>query len=173
MRKRRFMIKNCRRGVSPVIATTIILAITITLGLGLWSFANSGVSTATNTYANVITAYGNYTSDRFVIANIAFDYPSNNEATVWVYNNGHLGTEIKNIILTCKAPKAQCGSFPPVSVGQADLRDTNGTPKALGPIPTEQLQKVSFTSGSLASGITYEIRVISSTGAYQTYYLEK
>src|SRR2546423_793444 len=79
-----------RSGVSPVIATTIILAITIALGLALWSFANSGVGAATFAYANVITQYGDFVSDKFVITNVAFNYPANDQVTFWVYNSGKL-----------------------------------------------------------------------------------
>ena len=151
-----------RSGISPVIATTIVLAITITLGLSLWSFANSGVATATDRYANVVTEFGNYAGDKFVIANMAFDSPATNQMTVWVYNSGQLSTEIESIMLTCK----DCSSFSPVTVDKAALTGTN-------PIQSKSLSTLSFDSGTLADGNTYEVRVLSSTGAYQTYYQVK
>ena len=151
-----------RSGVSPVIATTIILAITITLGLSLWSFANSGVGTATQTYASVVTDYGKYTADRFIIANMAFDRPAPGQVTVWIYNSGQLQTEIENIVLTCN----DCASFAPVSVDKAQMTGTN-------PVPSKSLEDLFFTSGSLTTGKTYQIQVMSNTGAFQTYFQEK
>lgn len=151
-----------RRGVSPVIATTIILAITITLGLSLWSFANSGAAVATGKYAEVVTEFGEYAGDKFVIANVAFDNPSADQVTVWVYNSGQLSTEIGSIMLTCK----DCSSFSPVTVDSSALTGTN-------PIASKSLSALSFDSGTLSDGNTYEVRVLSSTGAYQTYYQVK
>jgi hypothetical protein len=150
-----------RSGVSPVIATTIILAITVTLGLSLWSFANSGVGAATQSYSEVITDIGKFTSDRFTIVNVAYQHPSADAATVWIYNSGDSPTEISEITLTCK----DCASFVPVSAAKADLTGTN-------PIPAKSLEEISFTSGSLTAGNTYEIHVLSTTGAFQTYFQE-
>src|SRR5687768_13221946 len=96
------LIRMKRSGVSPVIATTIILAITITLGLGLWSFAASGVSTSTQTYADAVTEYGRYTSDRFIVANMDFDNPADGKVSFWIYNSGKLATTISSAVITCK-----------------------------------------------------------------------
>jgi FlaG/FlaF family flagellin (archaellin) len=157
--------KNNRSGISPVISTTIILAITITLGLGLWTFANSGVGSASQSYAQVISNIGQYTNDRFVIANAAFDHPSANQITVWIYNSGTSSTEIDNIVLTCK----DCSSpaFTLLTINKAQLTGTN-------PVPSKSLQQISFdTGGTLSAGNTYEIQVMSSTGAHQTYFQQK
>ena len=145
-----------RSGVSPVIATTIILAVTVTLGLSLWGFANSSVGTATGTYAEVITNYGKYTSDRFVIANLAFNHPLPAQVTVWVYNSGDFATEIKEVTLTCK----DCVGFAPVTASVSQQ------------IPAKSLQAISFVSGVLTPGNTYQVHVLSNTGAYQVHYQE-
>jgi hypothetical protein len=153
-----------RAGISPVIATTIILAITVSLGLALWSFANSGVSAATAQYADIITDYGKYASDRFVIVNIAFDYPLADKATVWVYNSGQLTTDISSVLLTCK----DCATpFAAVSVDASQITPANPQ------IASKSLQQLSFDTGSLTDGSTYEITVTSSTGAYQAHYQVK
>ena len=153
-----------KAGVSPVIATTVILAITVSLGLALWSFANSGVSATTAQYADIITDYGKYASDRFVIVNVAFDYPLADRTTVWVYNSGQLPTDIVNILLTCK----DCtGSFTAVSTDASQITPANPQ------LEPKSLQGLSFATGTLADGNTYEITVTSSTGAYQMHYQEK
>src|SRR5262245_24975750 len=119
---RRKLVKPSRRGVSPVIATTIILAITIVLGLSLWSFANSGVSAATQTYSDVVTEYGRYVSDKFVVPTAAFDRPDPDDVTVWIFNSGSFATEVQSVIITCKGV---CNaSFVPVQLTSDDLDST-------------------------------------------------
>ena len=160
---------NSRRGVSPVIATTIILAITIALGLALWSFANSGVGTATYTYANVITDYGQFVGDRFTIANMAFNYPSNDQVTFWIYNSGKLTTDIKDVVLTCKdCTPADYSPAPGNLVGPNTSDPSDMT------LASKQLGKYSFDgningSTSIPSGKTFELTVVSETGASQTF----
>jgi hypothetical protein len=119
---------------------------------------------ATAQYADLITDYGKYASDRFVIVNVAFDYPQADEATVWVYNSGQLTTDITNILLTCK----DCATpFTAVSV------DASQTTPANPQLASKSLQELSFTTGALTDGRTYEVTVTSSTGAYQAHYQMK
>ncbi|MGH9876222.1 MAG: hypothetical protein ACRD5H_01165 [Nitrososphaerales archaeon] len=154
--------------MSPVISTTIILAITVVLGLSLWSFANSGISAATQNYADVVTEYGKFTSDKFVVPSVAFDYPNPDDLTVWVYNGGKLSTEIQSIIVTCKG--ACAGSFAPVQLTSADLLPA--TPDTI--IDSKSLEQLQFDSSAQGAvftpGDTYQVQVISQTGAYQTVY---
>lgn len=172
------MSRNKKRlGVSPVIATTIILAITITLGLSLWSFANAGVSKATNDYANVITDYGKYTNDRFVIANLAFDYDGSASTSgaiaVWIFNSGSADTKIGNIVLDCN----ECVVPVHKTINKEDIHDsdpTDDTTVLPTTIQSKQLKTLWFASGtSFEPGKKYDLQVISDTGAYQTYYQEK
>jgi hypothetical protein len=152
--------KSCS-GVSPVIATTIILAITITLGLSLWSFANSGVGAATATYANVVTEYGQFTNDSFVITSVAFNNPSNQHVAVWIYNSGGFTTNINNIAITCK----DCTNFNIVTKSDVEIDGSNE-------ILSKDLEKLSVSTDgqTLEPGRTYVIQVISTTGAMQEFF---
>jgi flagellin-like protein len=162
-------LSKSRRGVSPVIATTIILAITVTLGLSLWSFANAGVGTATQQYADVVTDYGKFTSDKFVIPSVAFDYPNppnSDDLTIWVYNSGDRETTIQTVNISCK----DCAvDVPPVILTADDL--LSGDPDEMQ-IPTKYLLTLSFDASAAGAvftpGDTYKVQVISETGAYQT-----
>jgi FlaG/FlaF family flagellin (archaellin) len=151
-----------RSGVSPVIATTIILAITVVLGLSLWSFANSGVSAATQNYSDVVTEYGKFTADKFVIAGVAFNHPSNGHVTIWVYNAGKSSTTIDSVLVTCK----DCFGFTAIQLTEADLPIG-----ATMDIPSKSLKSFDFDAiVTFNPGKTYEVQVISETGAYQTMY---
>lgn len=165
-------LSKSRRGVSPVIATTIILAITVTLGLSLWSFANSGVGTATQQYANVVTEYGKFTSDKFIVPTIAFDFPNppnSNDLTVWVYNNGEKETTIQTINVSCKDCADPVSTGLPVTLTANDL--LSGDPDEMK-VSSKYLEKLSFDASAAGAvftpGDTYKVQVISETGAYQT-----
>jgi flagellin-like protein len=157
-----------RRGISPVIATTIILAITIALGLALWGFANSGVGTATTKYSEAVNEYGDIVRyHRFVIANVDFDNPAANEVAFWIYNNGKVNATISadHVILTCK----DCtSSFNPSPSGL-----TQESPEDVSQpltIFSKTLHKFYFdTNTTLESGKTYELTVVSDEGLTQTY----
>jgi len=155
-----------RSGISPVIATTIILAITIVLGISLWSFANSGVSTATETYANVVEEYGKFTSDRFVVTSAAFDYPNPDDMVVWIYNSGKFDTNIQTVIVTCKGTCS--ASFIPLQLTGPDLLSGDMT------IASHTLKDLRFDSSAKSEvftpGETYQVQVVSETGAFQTIY---
>jgi hypothetical protein len=160
-----------RSGVSPVISTTIILAITITLGLGLWSFANSGVSSATQTFSDSVTQYGKFTSDKFVIANMDFNNPSANRIAFWIFNSGKTQTTISSIALTCRSP---C-SPPVIQTGTLCQLDAANNCK-LNPdgsfdmkVDSKQLAKFGLTLTTVENAMTYYLKLISDTGASQTF----
>jgi hypothetical protein len=153
-----------RSGVSPLIATTILLGITVTLGLALWSFANAGVGTATQQYAKTVTDYGNFASDRFVIANIDFDNPSPGYVAFWIYNSGRLPTTMNNVVLTCRDCSA---AFNPDPTGLTQDAPYGSNPLAMD---TKTLKKFYFDSKTNIEALeTYELTVVSETGASQSY----
>jgi hypothetical protein len=104
-----------------------MVGIAVTLGLALWSWANSGVSASTESYTNEVTDYVNYVNDRFVIVNFAFGYdgidedsfpvpynvspysvdgcsfgndPDNDQdcVTIWLYNYGEIPVQVSDIL---------------------------------------------------------------------------
>jgi flagellin-like protein len=160
-----------RRGVSPVIATTIILAITITLGLALWGFANSGVGTAMVQYSEAVNEYGDIVRNhRYVIANMDFDNPAAtppSHMSFWIYNNGKVETMISeaHLIVTCKDCSA---AFDPSPTGLTQV-DPDDATQTLTVFP-KKLKKFHFdTLTTLEPGRTYELTIVSDTGLVQTY----
>jgi FlaG/FlaF family flagellin (archaellin) len=96
-----------RLGVSPVISSTIIIAITVTLGLSLWSFIQSQVNTSTQSFASATSDYVNYVNERYVIVSMAFKYDDPNIkgcpddskcVTVWVYNFSERDVRISRVL---------------------------------------------------------------------------
>jgi hypothetical protein len=93
------MINRIRKGVSPVIATTIIISLTLIVGFATWSFVNSEASAASTAFGQSTASNVNYLRERFVITNVAFNYPSSGNVTVWFYNNGAVNTKIVEIYI--------------------------------------------------------------------------
>lgn len=160
---------NCmerkRKGISPVIATTIILAITVTMGLALYSFVNSQSSAATQSFAQEATDYINYRNDRFVITSLSFQ---NNGITAYVFNNGNIPVTIKQVLVGFDELNYSC---------QGTITDSN-------PIKAKEIGTVTITnipkhdnSGNVTCGgqletppAVYHVKVISDSGSYQTYF---
>lgn len=164
-------IRKKRSGVSAVISTTIIIAITVTLGLALWGFANSGVGTATTKYSQAVDAYGDIIRyHRYVIANVDFDNPAAippRNVAFWIYNSGKLNTTISEnlVIITCKDcdPKFIDN---PTGLTQVSPDDPS-QPLTVFP---KSLKKFYFDSGdTLQLGKTYELTVVSDAGLTQTF----
>jgi hypothetical protein len=154
-----------RAGISPVIATTIILAITVTMGLALYGFVNSQSSVATQSFAQEATDYINYRNDRFVITSLSFQ---NNGITAYVFNNGNIPVTINKVLVGFDELNYPC---------QGTITDSN-------PIKAKEIGTVIITnipkhdnSGNVTCGgqletppAVYHVKVISEAGSYQTYF---
>jgi hypothetical protein len=137
------------------------------LGLSLWSFANSGVSTATSTYADTVSEYGRFASDKFVIAQMDFNNPSSGYVAFWVYNSGKLETTIDNVIITCKG----CASWQP-TLGSLNAETFVDDPDPTNPLVmgSKTLKKYWFnTNVTIEPDKSYELTVLSETGASHSY----
>jgi len=76
-----------RRALSPVIATIIISAAVLTIGGGLWSYAQGASTVIAENYVNDTLDLVDEITERFVVEWISCS--SNGETlTVWVYNYG-------------------------------------------------------------------------------------
>ena len=169
-----------RSGVSPVIASTILLGIAVALGLGLWSFANAGVGTATQEYAETVTEYGRFASDKFVVPSVAYDYAngatSADDITVYVYNSGNFDTQIVNVIVSCIDCEPDY-TFNVLTLTVNDLNSDSTTQpneSTDGLVSSKALSHLDFDTGVAGDvfrdDYSYQIQVISDTGAYQTIY---
>lgn len=157
--------KRKREGVSPVIATTIILAITVTLGLALYSFVNSQSSVATQSFAQEATDYINYRNDRFVITSLSFQ---NDGITAYIFNNGNIPVTINQVLVGFDELNYSCqatiiGSTP---IGSKEI----GTVKFTN-IPKHDNSGNIICGGQIESPpAVYHVKVVSEAGSYQTYF---
>ncbi len=178
-----------KQGVSPVIATTIILGITVTLGIALWSFANSSAGTSAATYASTVTDYINYLRERFVIVNMAFKYDAIDNSgspsictdnsrcvSVWIYNNGQVSLNVRSIIFADKN-----GSVNITRIYGCVLHTDNNGSSVCSSNPIEiredsmfrvgakELGVVTFQSDTLSNNNSYTVRILTERGNIQAY----
>jgi len=151
------MINKLRKGVSPVIATTIIIAITLVVGLAVWSFVNSEAAAASGATGQATASYVNQLREKFVITNVAFN--SNGTITIWFYNNGAVNTQIKEIYIgtspnyMIKVPSGTSGNF-------------------TRPLPTLVVGSSGYTTFThrTNSGNIYYIKAVGQFGNIALYY---
>ena len=154
-----------RTGVSPVIATTIILAITISLGLALFSYVNSQTNVATKTFADEATDYINYRNDRFVVVGMGFKTqdcaPSSASCvTAYLFNNGNLPVNVTTIFA---GPSDNPSTPYPIA-----------TPEGFKIIEPKNMDSIPFDASTLPStpgeSVVYHVKVQTATGSYHTYF---
>jgi archaellum component FlaF (FlaF/FlaG flagellin family) len=148
------MINRIRKGVSPVIATTIIISLTLIVGFATWSFVNSEAATASTAFGQSTASNVNYLRERFVITNVAFN--SNGTITIWFYNNGAVNTQIKEIYI---------GTSPNYMIKVPPSNFTR-------PLPTLVVGSSGYTTFThrTNSGNTYYIKAIGQFGNVVLYY---
>ena len=173
-----------RAGVSPLIATTIILAITITMGMALYSFVNSQSNVATQSFAQEATDYINFRNDRFVITNISFKTGlcgnfSNgtkvpNCVSAYLFNSGEVPIAVNEVLFGTSSTSMQqyCIDIPDPNTGKERSFSSN-----VVSIPSKKMLPVSFhTKACFGSGEfplpsqdqVYYIKIATQNGAYQS-----
>jgi FlaG/FlaF family flagellin (archaellin) len=157
-----------RLGISPVISSTILIAITVTLGLSLWSFVNSQVNTSTESFASATTDYVNKVSERYVIVSMALGYqdPSLSTCTnvskcvtIWVYNYSERDVKVTNVHFS----DSKDNQF------DVEIKDTVLKSKTLGTV-TVDLSGGTIQPFSGDGKTVYYATIITDGGATKLYY---
>jgi len=76
-----------RRALSPVIATIIISAAVLTIGSGLWAFAQGASTVIAEDYINGTLSLVDEITERFIVEWVSHS-TNGDTLTVWVYNYG-------------------------------------------------------------------------------------
>jgi len=148
------MINRVRKGVSPVVATVIIITVTLVVGFAVFAFVNSEAAVASGAFGQSTASYVNCLRERFVITNVAFNYPSSGQVRVWFYNNGAINTQIVEIYIgTSTTSMTKISSF-------------SSTPSTL---EVGKSCYVTFTY-TINPGITYYIKAVGEFGNVVFYY---
>lgn len=167
------------RGVSPVISTTILLGISVTLGLALWSMVTSNTNSAGEAFTSEVTDYVNYVNERYVIVNMALEYdePATNAcnvvvsdrncATIWIFNYSEKDVKVDSILFGTSIVQEEV-SFKIGASGDNILRANSLNNMTL--VYTPLVGGVIDNDPFKQDGTIYYAKVLTEGGASQVYY---
>jgi hypothetical protein len=170
------------RGLSPVISTTILLAVSVTLGLALWSMVASNTNTAGESFTNEVTDYVNYVNERYVIVNMAFEYDEpktnactfavgvtdSNCVTIWIFNFSEKDVKVDEVFFGKSSASQKQVSF---KIGTSDENVLKAnTLSNMTLIYTGEIDGVIANDPFKQDGTIYYAKVLTEGGASQVYY---
>lgn len=85
-------------GVSPVLASIIMITVTIAGGMVIWSYVNTTSASVTEAYGEDMNRNINSLNEDFVITYVGLN-ATTDTISIWMYNNGQMDTEIKQILI--------------------------------------------------------------------------
>ncbi len=82
------------KAITPIVATILLIAVTVTAGAGVFSYVNSQAGVSEKRLGDSTASYLNFVNEKFLTVNANF---SATRVTIWFYNNGNFTTTIKQI----------------------------------------------------------------------------
>ena len=142
-----------RRALSPVIATIIISAAVLTIGGGLWAFAQGTSTIIAEDYVNDTLSLVDEITERFIVEWVS-NSTNGDTLTVWVYNYGDVKVVVDVYI---DADDGNNGTVLGTEIIAGDYAEID----------------VSFAGDPLQTGDEISIKVYSrrQNCAYQLYYI--
>lgn len=180
MDKSSFSIHGQKRGLSDLMATILLVAMTLIAGAALFGYVNGQASGSENKIGAANAVNVNFLNERFVVVNVALS-PGSTSASIWVYNNGNLSLTLKQIAVYQTSNQGQtfyvifdntpssgsCGSASSPSHGSAApfTFGSGGTQIPQGSDP----QQITLTlpggcTGGFAASTNYSIIVLGVYG---------
>lgn len=88
-----------RSAISDLFATLLTLVITVAGGAGVFAFVNAQASISASSYGETVEQNILQLREKFIIANVAFNYPSSGQVRIWFYNHGNTDTRIMELYI--------------------------------------------------------------------------
>ncbi len=90
--------ERTKAGLSELIATMMVVAITIASGFAVFSYVNSQAGVSAQQYGNTVTNSISSLGEQFVIVDANFTSSGNN-VTIWIYNNGQINLQPIQVLI--------------------------------------------------------------------------
>lgn len=87
-----------RSGISELVAAVLTIAITLIAGAALFGYVNGQAAASENRIGTANAANVNFLNEKFVVTDLAV-VTDQHTANIWVYNNGNLTVNIRQIVL--------------------------------------------------------------------------
>ena len=150
------------RAVTPIVATILLIAVTLISGMAVFSYVNSEAGSSERALGTATASYLNSLNERFLIVNANF---SSNKVTIWFYNNGNLTTKIQQIIVYNSTRSLYVVYSASLNTGY----QSSGLPLTVATAGTAKIT-LTLPSQSFGSGRTYFIQATALYGNTYTYY---
>ncbi len=163
-----------RRGVSQILASLILITITLSVGFGLFGYVNGAVTTAEAVYQNALQLQINELQESFIIAAANF---SSSELTIWFFNNGNINSSIIHIIVW-NSTSSFLVTYNDTFVVKGGISYTASSyedPVLPLFLQTEAVTTIKLTlpTGTFNDGRVYNIKALGTYGNSYTYFQVK
>jgi flagellin-like protein len=156
------------KALTPVIATVLMIAVTLVVAFAAWAWATGATTGSEKSFNNSTGQNINQLKERIAIVNANFSATQKNKVTVWFYNDGSINTTIIQVWVS-NSTYTWCGisssqSNPPPQCSAISLLPVN--------LPQGGLVSATFTASSTSqftSGSLYTIKVVAQYGNTFTY----
>jgi hypothetical protein len=99
--------------VSEVVSTLLLVAIVVSLGVIVFTFASGGLSSLTQSFTGLISGQGNVVAEHFVVEQVTFTFAPSSPtgADVYVRNVGTIASTLVSVYVVDQSTGAFMGQF--------------------------------------------------------------
>jgi archaellum component FlaF (FlaF/FlaG flagellin family) len=92
------LFRRKKMAVSPVLASIIMIGVTVTGGMAVWAYVNSTSAGMTEAFGEGVANDINGLNEDFIITYLGINATSD-EVTIWIYNFGKMDTNIEQVLI--------------------------------------------------------------------------
>jgi len=85
--------------VSEIVSTLLLVAIVVSLGALVFTFASGGLSALTGSFTGLISGQGNAVAEHFVVEQVTFTFSGTTGADVYVRNCGTISSTLVSVYI--------------------------------------------------------------------------
>jgi flagellin-like protein len=148
-----------RRAVSEIVSTLLLVAIVVSLGVLVFTFASGGLGALTGSFTGLISGQGNVAAEHFVVEQVTFTFTGTTGADVYVRN---VGTVVSTLVSVFTVDQSTGAFVSQVTISTAvnvgSLVDIPHTTLTFTPLHGHSY---SFTvTSSLGNSVTFNAKAI-------------
>jgi flagellin-like protein len=146
-----------RRAVSEVVSTLLLIAIVVTLGVFVFSFASGGINSLTGSFTRLMTNQGNSVDEHFVVEQVTFSFPGTTGASVYVRNVGSIASILVSVYIVDQSTGAFVKQIPLTTAqGTVDVGTVLDIPNTVLTFTPVHGQAYSFiVTSNLGNSVTF------------------
>jgi flagellin-like protein len=147
--------------VSEIVSTLLLVAIVVSLGVLVFTFASGGLSSLTGSFTGLISGQGNAVAEHFVVEQVTFSFSGTIGADVYVRNVGTIASTLVSVYVVDQSTNTFVAQFP-LTTAQGALN--------VGAVLNIPHTIVTFPASTLFHGHTYSFTVTSILGNNVIFY---